>query len=398
MALVSAVAGCTGPKAVAVAPTSARANGGAFHVVAEGPCSRLSLQTIGDRTFVVYGDTGYDLHDWEVGEKLAAAQSIVEIRQGEAYRPTAMFGGLPLNSGGYVPADLRLGGTMEQSPWLVLVDTKYAPRGAGALFERESRGFVFEGSWRPHRGESPVDLPAEAAGLPALPDLCEGKPGVRFVKLAATTHPKGDVFVAGRCTQEGPIASRGAPIQVAHGAPGARAWTISRTPESHVLDGIVNVAMWTRRGDDAYLVAYEPFKSPDVRQPYLARWNGKGWAQIETGLPEGLMSVSGTEDGTLWIAAGRAVYRRPAGAAAFAKVEMPALRFASDPRPATLRLHTVRAVSADDVWVEGTYRVKVKKGEVETELRSGVLFRSRPGATHACDAREPAEKAFARVE
>lgn len=348
---------------------------------------------------MVFGDTGYDLHDWTVGEKLAAAESIVEIQRGEAFRPTGMFAGLPVNSGGYVPADLRLGGTFEQRPWLVLVDTKYAPRGAGSLFEREARGFVFdEGRWQAHRGESPVDLPAEASGLPPLPDLCEGKPGVRFVKLAGATHPKGDVFVAGRCTQEGPIASQGAPIQVAHGAPGAKAWTVARTPESHVLDGIVNVGMWARRGDDVYLVAYEPFKPPESRQPYLARWDGKGWSQIETGLPEGLMSVSGTDDGTLWIAGGRAVYRRPAGAAAFAKVDLPPLRFASDARPSTLRLHTVRALAADDVWIEGTYRIKVKKGEEETELRSGVLFRSRPGPVHLCDAREPAEKAFTRAE
>jgi hypothetical protein len=303
--------------------------------------------------------------------------------------------------GGYVPADLRLGGSFERKPWLVAVDVRYAPRGAGALFEREARGWVFDdGRWQAHAAGSPVDLPEEASSLPKLDDakLCD-KPNQRFVKLAAATHARGDVYFAGRCQGEGPINVQGAPIIVAHGAPRAAEWSVARAPESHVLDGIVNVAMWARRPDDVYLVAYEPFKSPDQRQPYLARFDGKAWSQVETGLPEGLMSVSGTDDGTLWVAAGRAVYTRPPQpGAAFAKVEMPPLRFASDPKPASLRIHTVRALASDDVWVEGTYRVRVTKDKEDLELRAGVLWRSKPGGSYWCDARESAEKGFVKVD
>jgi hypothetical protein len=227
--------------------------------------------------------------------------------------------------------------------------------------------------------------------------MCD-QAGQRFVKLAAATHPRGDVFFAGRCQGDGPINPQNAPILLAHGAPRATEWTFGRAPESHVLDGIVNVALWAHRPDDAYVVAYEPFKSPDQRQPYLARFDGKAWSQIETGLPEGLMSISGTDDGTLWVAAGRALYTRPSGATAFKKVDLPPLRFASDKAPPSLRIHTVRALAADDVWVEGTYRVRVKKDNEEAELRAGVLYRSRAGGSFFCDAREPAEKGFVKVD
>ncbi len=392
-------AGCHGEGPVTAASRATSHVAGDLHVVAEGPCSRLSVQPVGGRTFVVYGDTGYDLHDWSVGERLAAAESVVEIRGGDAFRVDGFMRGLPTNSGGYVPADLRLGGSFERKPWLVAIDTRYAARDAGSLFERESRGYVFEdGSFRPHAGGSPVDLPDEAASLPALPELCDPAAGQRFVKLGATTSARGDVFVAGRCAVAGPVATRGAPIVVAYGAARASSWVVGRTPESHVLDGVVNVGLYARRGDDAYLVAYEPFKPAEERQPYLARWDGRAWSQVETGLPEGLMSVSGSDDGTLWIAGGRALYRRRPGERELTKVPLPPLRFASEPRPPTLRVHTVRVVAADDVWVEGTYRVRVQEKAAEVEVRSGVLFRSRPSAAHYCDAREPAVRAFARVE
>lgn len=392
-------AGCHGEGPVTAAARATSQVAGDLHVVAEGPCSRLSVQPVGGRTFVVYGDTGYDLHDWSVGERLAAAESVVEIRGGEAFRVDGFLRGLPTNSGGYVAADLRLGGSLDRKPWLVAVDTRYATRDAGSLFERESSGYVFEGgSFRKHNDGSPVDLPDEAASLPALPEPCDAGAGQRFVKLAAATSGRGDVFVAGRCAVSGPVATRGAPIVVAFGAARASRWVVGRTPESHVLDGVVNVGLFARRGDDAYLVAYEPFKSAEERQPYLARWDGRAWSQIETGLPEGLMSVSGSDDGTLWIAGGRALYRRRPGETALTKVPLPPLRFATDPHPATLRVHTVRVVAADDVWVEGTYRVRVREKDADVELRSGVLFRSRPSAAHYCDAREPAAKAFVRVE
>jgi hypothetical protein len=382
----------------------------AFHVVAEGPCAKMAVQSVGARTFVVFGDTGYDLHDWAVGEPLAAAQAVVELRDGEAFTLPGFTDGLATNAGGYVPAELRLGGA-ETRPWLVTVETRYASRGKGALFERSAQGWKLErGAWRQSAGPSPVELPAEAAALPPLPEAQMCPPGARFVKLAAASHARGDVFFAGRCQGDGPVLASLAPIWMAHGAPGARRWVVARAPESHVLDGIVNVALWARRPDDVVAVAYEPFKPPDQRQPYLAHYDGRAWSQVETGLPEGLMSVAGTDDGALWIAAGRALYRgdlrdrrdrrdRGEASAAFAPVALPALRLASNARPETLRIHTVRVLAPGDVWVEGTYRVRLppKGTEPPSEQRASVLFRSRPGPTYVCDARYPADLAFAKV-
>jgi hypothetical protein len=398
--------GATHPGAPTIEPTAKAASTSSFHVVAEGPCAKLSVQTIAPRTFVVYGDTGYDLHDWTAGERLAAAQSAVELRDGEAFHVRGLFEGLPSNAGGYVPADLRFGGAFAERPWLVTVDTSYAPRAKGSLFERASRGWLYDGhAWHPTPdAASPVELPAGAGQLPPLPESAMCEAGARFVKLAATTHPKGTVFFAGRCETGGPVLAARAPIWIASAdtANPAPRWSTHRAPESHVLDGVVNVALWARRHDDAYLVAYEPFKPPEERQPYLARFDGRSWSQIETGLPEGLMSVSGTGDGTLWIAAGRALYvRRPEGV--FTPVPLPPLRFASNPHPPTLRIHTVRALAPDDVWVEGTYRLRApppreSKSREPMELRASVLYRSRAGATHFCDAREPVPSSFTRVD
>lgn len=401
VALIVGTSAC-GARGGAASATPAQAAGGpTLHVVAEGPCAKLSVQTISDRTFVVYGDTGYDLHDWAAGEQLAAAQAVVEIKDGTAHHLRGFTEGLPLDAGGYVPADLRLGGSFADRAWLVATDTRYAPRGKGALFAREARSYVLAGSaWQARREASPVELPSSAASLPALPEASMCPEGTRFVVLAATVHAHGDVHQAGRCQGEGPISAERAPIWIAHGAPGSARWEVHRAPESHVLDGIVNVAFWSRRPDETWMVAYEPFKPPAERQPYLARWDGRVWAQVETGLPEGLMSVTGTADGVLWIAAGRGVYRMSPGGT-ITPVPIPALRFADEAHPASMRLHTVRATGPDDVWIEGAYRARVppKDGKGNpTEQRASVLFRSKPAAAHFCDAREPAELAFTRVD
>lgn len=395
------VTACGHARPPARAPSASSTSGPTLHVVAEGPCAKLSVQTISERTFVVFGDTGYDLHDWTVGEQLAAAQAVVEMRDGVAHRLRGFTEGLALDAGGYVPGDLRLGGVWPGRAWLVATDTRYAPRTKGALFTRTSRSYVLEGGgWRPRREASPVELPPAAASLPPLPEQEICASGTRFVVLAATADARGDVHQAGRCQGEGPVSAERAPIWIVHGASAAGRWQAHRAPESHVLDGIVNVAFWSRRPDETWMVAYEPFKPPAERQPYLARWDGRAWSQVETGLPEGLMSVTGTADGSLWVAAGRAVYILPPRGA-FTRVTVPALRFADDPHPSTLRLHTVRATAPDDVWIEGTYRVRLpaKDGKGSpTDTRASVLFRTKPGPTHFCDAREPAELAFTRVD
>jgi hypothetical protein len=389
-----------------------------FRVFAEGPCARLSLQQLAGRRLLVYGDTGYDLHDWRVSERLAAAQSFVEVRGDTAYRVPALYESLPSNSGGYVPFDLRFGGGASH-PWLLAVDTRYASRGAGALFEREARAFVLAGErWQATPPAAAITLPDAARSLPPLPveTMCTaaGGPGLTFVPLASTTlrpaaAAAGDaaahVFVAGRCQDASHINHRGTTILVAHGAPGAEAWRVAGTPDAAVLDGIVNLGLYARAADDVYLVAWEPFVPPDARQPYLVRYDGAGWSGVETGLPEGLMSVSGTADGALWLAAGRGLYLRPPRAATFHAVPLPPLQFATEPHPPTLRVHTVQALSPEEVWVEATYRVGLNRYPTTTEARASVLFRlgdaTAAGAVAPvlyCDARERAELALSVVE
>ncbi len=170
-------------------------------------------------------------------------------------------------------------------------------------------------------------------------------------------------------------------------------------PDATALDGIVNLGLHARTASDAYLVAWEPFKPPESRRPYLARWNGARWELQETALPEGLMSVATAPDGSVYVAAGRALYKQPRPGAPFAVVPLPPLRFASEGHPQTLRVHTVRLV-AGEIWVEGTYRVALAGPKGPTEARASVLYRlgHHHGTPLFCDAREQADRALVAVE
>ena len=97
-----------------------------FTVVAEGPCSKLSVQAVGDRRLLVYGDTGYDLRGWLPGDELAAAQSFVELHGDQAMRNHSLLRGLSADAGGYVHGDLTFGGTFERQAWLLVGTTRYA--------------------------------------------------------------------------------------------------------------------------------------------------------------------------------------------------------------------------------------------------------------------------------
>lgn len=404
-AALAACGGAPGRDPAGRRPAAALTSPSGFHVVAEGPCGRLSVQGLSGRTFLVYGETGYDLHDWAVGERLAAAQSFVELRGGNAFRVPALYEGLPTDAGGYVAADLYLGENREEGPWLYAVETRYAARGAGRLFDRRGRTYSRRGkAWVPS-AESPVALPGAARSLPALPtESACGRPGLTLVPLASARLDTGEVLVAGRCQDASHVNLRETSLVIAHGLPGSAAWKIESAPDATALDGILNLALSARTRDDAYLVAWEPFKPPESRKPYLAHWDGKRWETEETSLPEGLMSLASGPDGALYVAAGRALYRQIARGAPFAPVVLPPLRFASEPQPASLRVHTVRSVGGD-LWVEGTYRVSLAGEKGPLEARASVLYRlSRaPGdaATYSplfCDAREPADRALGTVE
>lgn len=409
LALPIALAGCGGapnaaePRAAGAGASTTSSSG--FHVVAEGPCGRLSVQGLAGRTFLVYGETGYDLHDWTVGERLAAAQSFVELKGGNAFRVPGLYDGLPTDAGGYVAADLYLGENREEGAWLFAVETRYAARGVGRLFDRRGRTYARRGkTWVPS-AESPVALPGAARSLPALPiDAACGKPDLRLVPLASARLDSGEVLVAGRCQDASHVNLRESSLVIAHGSPGATAWKIETAPDATGLDGILNLGLAARAANDAYLVAWEPFKPPEKRNPYLAHWNGERWEVDETGLPEGLMSIATGPDGALYVAAGRALYKQSRRGAPFAAVTLPPLRFASERQPSTLRVHTVRSVGGE-LWVEGTYRLSLSAPKEPVEARASVLYRlSRTAGDAAmytplfCDAREPADRALGAVE
>lgn len=385
------------PLSVATSPPP-RAVASSFTVVAEGPCPKLSVYAIDDRRFLAFGETGYDLHAWMPGDALAAAQSIVELRADGAFVPTTMLAGLPRDGRGYVPGDLVLGGSFTRAPWLLRITSEYAPSGTGALFARTSEGYLLrERGWERASGP-PVERPAAAARLPELPVTTMCGPGLVFVPIASAPTPAGGLLVSGRCDDEGPANLKKVTLLVAHGAPGGTAWEVKPVPGTELMDGIVNVALFARSDADAVLVAYEPFKPPPERKSFAARWDGRAWSDWDVPVDEGLMSVAGTPDGALWLAASRAAYRLdPSGKAS--KVALPPLRYARG-EATDLHLHTVRAFGAE-VWIEGSYRAYVPRedGKGRRPMWASALFSNVPAPRPVyCDAREPADQAVFEIE
>jgi hypothetical protein len=396
-AVLSAAAGCHETKALDASAPPARTPSSDFAVVAEGPCPRLSVFAIDDHRFLVFGDTGYDLHAWMPGDRLAAAQSIVELRADGAFINPALLQGVPRDGRGYIPGDLLLGGSFKRAPWLLRVASEYAPSGTGALFSRAAEGYLLgEHGWRASPG-APVERPEGAANLPELPRATMCGAGLAFVPVASAPTPTGGLLVAGRCSDERPANLKNPKLLVAHGLPGAASWSIQPIPGTGLLDGIVNIALFARSDSDAVLVAYEPFKHPQERKSFAARFDGKTWREQNLPIDEGLMSVTGTPDGALWFAASRAVVRIDASGKA-SKVPLPALRYATG-KP-EIHLHTVRSFG-QEVWIEASYRTYVSRpdGKGREPMWASALYANVPGPRPVyCDARQPAAEAIYEVE
>lgn len=390
--------GCGGAAVPTDAPARPGGRPGELAIVAEGPCARLSIETVGPRRFVVFGDTGYDLELWVPGERLAAAQSFVELTVEGAWLRDDLARGLEHDDRGYVPARVELGGSFERSAWARLVTTRYAPHGTGKLFERSARLFARAGErWEPIEGDGPADLPASAAGLPALLEEGVCPDGESFEPLAWATSPGGGLFSAGRCQPASITPSATPHFVVQHGAPRAQAWRSTALPEAPFLTGHVNGALFARTEDDVWFAAYEPFARVDARHDYLARWNGSAWQRVELDLPEGIMSVAETDDGTLYLAAGRGLFRRDA-AGEITRVTLPPpalVRGAPE-----LHVHTVRLLAGHELWVEASYKVRAPSsdGKAETSAWASVLYGPSQGRHYHCDARLPAAEAFAEIE
>jgi hypothetical protein len=367
-------------------------------IVAEGPCAKLAVEAVGERRFLVYGDTGYELSDWSAGEKLAAAQSLIEITPQGPLRNHAMLEGLPRNGRGYLPADIEIGADSTGTPWLASIDARYAPRGTGALFERTMKAYSFsEQGWRPAPGDVPLDMGSGKLADVSAADACE-QPGLRFVALTHAFGADGSLIIAGRCQDESHINYADTTLVVAHAAKGAPEWSYARLPKTSRLDGIVNVAASAVNARDAWLTAFEPYAPTDGRPAYLAHFDGTQWKEVETGIDDGLMSVAGTTDGALYLAGGRALYRRSADGAV-ARVTLPPLRYARG--GPELHVHRVRVFPAGDVWVEAGYRVRRPTGEggEPSDVWASALFSNRvlPLPLY-CDAREEAFAAIMEIE
>jgi len=373
----------------AVVPTPAE-NDGAFSVFIEGPCSRLSAQKRGDATVIVYGETGYDLHGWTPGESVAAAQSLAEVVGGRVMQRPALTRGLPRDGRGYVPGRLDVG-----DGWLVRTTTRYARGGSGALFEERASGYVWgQGRWQ-HRAGSPIPRPAAASKLGALPTICSTSQ--TFVPIAHATSPEGGIFVAGRCDDTAAPNPIDPLVFVAHGRPGGEAWTVTHVPETDELRGIINLDLFARSDDEAYLVAYEPFVARDERKAFLAGYDGRAWRRVEVPSDDGLMSVSGTAS-KLYFAAGRRLYRRDYGTATLPlqSVALPPPAFARV-SPDQMHFHAVRTIRGR-VWVESSYRVVVRLEEGKDTIWASALYTTRsPRRPVHCDARRPAAQALAEV-
>ncbi|MBE7482272.1 MAG: hypothetical protein HS104_20120 [Polyangiaceae bacterium] len=363
------------------APAAAAAPPSELHVFAEGPCPKLSVQAAGKRRFLVYGDHGRVLAGWLPGDRLATAESIVELRGGKAFRRASLLQGLPTDARGWVVGELALGGSADE-PWLVRTTVRYSLLKRGPLFERTPAGYLFDAGWR--STEEPVTVPRSARDLPELPDreLCSEE--LAFVPLTWTTTPEGGLVVAGRCDDEKAANYGVTNLVVALGAPGAKRWRATLLPGGETLAGIVNLSLAAASERELYATAYEPFKEPSERAAYLARFDGKEWTRVETKVTDGLMSVATDGHGTLWLAGGRALYRGSE------RVSLPTLRFSEPSAP--LHVHTVRYLDGE-LWVEASYQVRLPE-QRGSHWASALFSSRRPEATLYCDARENAESAL----
>jgi hypothetical protein len=382
--LASSVSAC----GAAPAPPTAAARG-ALAVVAEGPCAKLAPYPLGGDVALVFGDTGYELSDWDAGEPWAAAQGMVVLRGGVWGAARSLLAGLPRDDRGFVPFDVRLGEDTRGAPWLRLTDTAYAERGTGQLLSRRHLDYAWsEGEWQLDEGA--IDLGSASRVPEAGP--CEDS-RLRFVALDFDTTPDGTVFVAGRCQDEKIFAYENTELVVAVLKRGDSAFSYARLPRSQHLSGMVNVDVEAESATRAWVVAYEPFAAPPDRKSYLAEWDGARFAERDLGVDRGLMSVARVGD-RLYLAASDALVRVDDGGTV-SLVPLPPVRLA-EPPPA-LHVHTVTSLH-DALWVQASYRVLEARGPAGEKLPrdASVLFSTAPVREPLlCDAREPAERAVA---
>jgi hypothetical protein len=362
---------------------------GELAVVAEGPCAKLAPYPLGSDVVVVFGDTGYELSDWDAGEPWAAAQSMVLLRGGVWGTARSLLAGLPRDDRGFVPFDLRVGEDSRGAPWLRLTDTAYAERGTGQLLSRRHLDYAWsDDAWQLDEGALELGTASQ------VPEVgpCED-PRLRFVPLDFDTTPDGAVFVAGRCQDGKIVAYEDTELVVAVARRGQTGFAHARLPRSQHLSGMVNVDVEAESASRAWVVAYEPFAALPDRKSYLAEWDGARFTERDLGVDRGLMSVARVGD-RLYLAASDALVRVDADGSV-RLVPLPPVHLA-EPAPA-LHAHTVTALHGA-LWVQASYRVLEARGPAGEKLPrdASVLFSTAPVREPLlCDAREPAERAVA---
>jgi hypothetical protein len=399
LTLVLAALACACACTASPAPREPRLRLGELAVVAEGPCPRLSAASAGGRTLLLYGETGYDLHDWGAGERLAAAQTLAEVTASGVVRDPRLLSGLPRDARGYVPGSLLAGSDGSGAGYLLRVATRYAPRGTGSLFVREHEPYELTSSgWVSSSAPSPLDLGPVTRGLPEPPlkDACEDDE-LSFVPLSTARARDGSLFVAGRCQDDSHIAYHDTTLVVLHAAAADRAWGVARLPRTQRLSGIVNVDVDARSATDARLVAYEPFEPPRGRHSYYVEWDGRAWRERELGVDAGLMSVAADSAGRTYLAASAHLYR--VDGPNVVQVRLPPLSWVK--QQPELHVHSVSVLDDDVVWVEASYRARApagEKGEVGEIWASALFSNAQLSAPLYCDARELADAALSEVE
>lgn len=391
-ACLAALALCACARRSATSP-SPRASA-ALSVAVEGPCPKLRVWDSGKELAVVWGTYGLEgATPIEARTTLGTEQAFGFVHEGRVDLVPALLEGLPRNERGYVPADIELGGRFPEAAWLARVETRLAKVNQGALFERRRSYLVWEdGKWT----ESPTGADVVLSGLRS-PPLVEGTictrlgEGVHFARHATERLPSGEVITAGRCEDELQRAKSG--VVVATLATESGAWSVAEMPTSPMLDEIVNVDLVYAAKRDAYLYAYTPYDETP-RPPYVLHFDGRRWSPVTLPFEGPVVSMARSEDGTLWaVARFRELYTRsPAGA--WARVPLPAARFA-DRAPPDVRVIEVQTTGRD-AWVHAAYPIVLRAASSDPRpARSHILYTTRRWDRPLfCDAASPAAQAM----
>lgn len=362
-------------------------------LVAEGPCARLSARAVGDTRVVVFGDTGYDLSLWTAGDRLPAAQSMVELTPDGAFVDARLTRDLPVDARGYVPFALEIGRT--EATWIRVTTTRYAPHGTGRLFQRSSDHFVDRAS-RFVAAPASIELPVAARRTIAggFAGACEGE-GQAFQPLAYDATDRGDLYVVGQCEAGGPRTDIAPSLRVGVAARDAT-FTFVGLPGVERIEGHVDADVHATR-DEAWVAVYEAFARPEGRRSYLARGDARGFREVDPGVDEGIMAIDGTSDGTVYLAAGRALIALGADGAS-ERIALPPPTTTRTPPP--LHVHDVHVYGRDELWVEASYRIKVAEPERPSprSVWASALYGPSWGHKYFCDARRDAPGAFVEME